>query len=183
MRDNLVVPQSTGKRTSNFLPVPPHDLDYEFQRIPLRPGEAPISQLEFHNMYRACPRLCCWWFRLTHCCNGPTNNYSPGSIYRRPTNDSLKLIPKRKSKWDLYANYRGEAWGLTASELPSFLGFLAYFFLSAIGPGVFYGLWLSIWNHKSDLQNAVIPIALVLSLWTLLWQCATGRWNSNREFD
>jgi hypothetical protein len=83
----------------------------------------------------------------------------------------------------MFKNYRGEAWGLTAFERPCFIHFLVYFFLSAIGPAVFWGLWLSIWKHAADLQNAAVPATVVLTLWALLWQCAGGKWNEDREFE
>jgi hypothetical protein len=172
---------SNGSRISNYLPVAPHDIDYEFDRVVLMDGDPPISQLEFRNMYRACSKPCCWWFRFTHNCNAPTNTYSPSSPLNRPTDHSLRLIPKKKTEWDIYENYRGEAWGLTPFELPCFIGFMAYFVLSVIVPIIFWALWLSIWNHKADLQNASVPALVTLALWALLWQSAGGSWNSDRE--
>jgi hypothetical protein len=106
-----------------------------------------------------------------------------GSRYQRPTDASLQLIPKRTSKWDMDENYLGEAYGLSSVKLPCFIGFMVYFFLSVAAPITFWVLWLSRWNHQADLQNAVIPIALVVSLWCMLFGCSGWSWNADREVE
>jgi hypothetical protein len=83
----------------------------------------------------------------------------------------------------MFENYRGVAWGLTAFELPCFIGFLAYFFLSAIVPAVFWGLQLLVWKHSASVQNVAIPVTFVLTLWGFLWQSTNMQWNTDRELE
>jgi hypothetical protein len=169
MRDNLIVSRSKGYEDpeDNYLPPPPHNQDYVFSSVQDMP---PIGRKEFRKMHYACRTKCCFWAQFLHTCDAPSGLYSNGSLKGQCTDESLQLIPKRLGSWDVYDNRRGEAWGLSMFESPSVLGVVAYLIVSLLGPIIFFSLWLSLWDQKLDLQNASVPILIVLAFWALIFQ-------------
>lgn len=145
---------------------------------------APIDQRQFRGLFYTCVQPCSALSQMLHDCKAPSPRHSPSNPNQpSKSDDLLQKIPRRKEEWNTGEDSLGYAWGLTAFDLPCFAGFVTYMVLSLVAPSVFWGLWLSIWNHEADLQNAAVPTGIVLGLWTWVWQWANGTWNRNEEIE
>ncbi|KAI0379455.1 hypothetical protein F5Y04DRAFT_128995 [Hypomontagnella monticulosa] len=174
--EKRVYSTSDGSGSRSYLPRAPYELDYEFSR---NGDKSPLI-----------PQTLFW----CHYYSRPSKLSLVRSIFRRNYNKSrdnealvppsneygtklLDVIPKRRHKWNSDYSFQF-AWGMTAFELPSFLGFIIYCGLCFVVPAAFWALWLSVMGHDADIQNASIPAVFVLSLWIGVYQMADGpRWN------
>jgi hypothetical protein len=95
----------------------------------------------------------------------------------------LRYVPKRYEKWEPPDGGFESAYGLTAFELPSFLGFWAYSSLAGAAVTIFFALWLSVMEHPADLQNASIPALIFVALWVAWLQSFRDKgWNRFEEY-
>jgi fatty acid desaturase len=78
--------------------------------------------------------------------------------------DAVQKLPKRKAALELQDGKRGFFWGLLIREKRSDLVISLYVLLFNIPGLVFFFLWLFVWGHDSDLQNAAVPVLTSLSL-------------------
>lgn len=110
--------------------------------------------------------------------NPPEDSYSPRMLWRFEQQarllDNLKsdtryiaVLPKKIKELNMRDGNREVFWGLYAVEEVGFLWFVGYTLL-CVSPGViFFFLWLLQWQHASDLQNAVVPLALTFTFLAL----------------
>ena len=183
MRRNLIISDSKGtdSSTDHYLPKSPDDLDYVYEPAEENP---PISASVFKRNLKACPERC-FWPGFLHCCDAANEDeysaYNTASSHSWPINGYLKLVPKRKEPWDIHGCGPGRAFGLTCFERLSFFKLLVWFSVTELGPIIFWVLWLSVWDHNGDLQNASLPFTMVFGLW-MLYLAFLGiiNWPENR---
>ncbi|KAH8752790.1 hypothetical protein F5883DRAFT_691293, partial [Diaporthe sp. PMI_573] len=78
-------------------------------------------------------------------------------------------FPKKKTTLEEAGRTRTEFWGIIPYEKISWSRVLLYN-LVCISPFlIFFLLWLSPLGVVNDLQNASVPVTIVLSLLTLFW--------------
>jgi hypothetical protein len=141
------------------------DYDY-FPRYP-EAQNPPVSQHEFSVHFNACGDSCSWAL---------SKNYVPilGSILhdclpRQNTKRAIKRIPKKKSPFDTSStdDEKAYAWGLEARHEISAAYVASYHLLILTFPFGFWGWWQA--THPGDLQNASIPVTVVLTMLSLFW--------------
>lgn len=76
--------------------------------------------------------------------------------------DATRGLPKRVREATLHLHDPEELWGIQVQHSFSAAGFLCYCLLSFLGPFAFW-CW---WQHKypTDLQNASVPLGMVIAL-------------------
>jgi hypothetical protein len=82
---------------------------------------------------------------------------------------ALDRIPKRNRWLDVGGQEREFFWGLLATEQVSALRVFWYHVLILSGPFAFWWLWLFLWGHSGDLQNASLPFSTVCVLLSMFW--------------
>jgi hypothetical protein len=80
----------------------------------------------------------------------------------------LDRIPKRSRCFERETS--SPIWGLEAVFAASFAYVLIYHFVIVAGPFAFFAWWLKF--HPDDLQNASIPLSIVLGALSLFWSGA-----------
>ncbi|EHK15609.1 uncharacterized protein TRIVIDRAFT_228635 [Trichoderma virens Gv29-8] len=144
----------------------PSDKDYHYDP---RAGERdarnpPISPHHFQTLFYACCSPCTWPFPHD-CIPVLTNTYN------------LARIPKRTREFESDPN--SPIWGFETVFAVSFGYVLAYHCLMVAGPFIFWGLWLKF--HPDDLQNASVPITVVIGALSLFWSGAGILTSRERE--
>jgi hypothetical protein len=104
------------------------------------------------------------------------NHYVPtvGSLLheclpRLNTTRAIKRIPKKKSPFDTSStdDKNAYAWGLEARHEIS-AAYVAFYHLLILAlPFSFWGWWQA--RHPGDLQNASVPVTIVLTMLSLFW--------------
>jgi hypothetical protein len=146
----------------------PKGTDYDYDpRHPPDVQNPPVRQHEFSMHLNACG-ICCNWVGpkghipalgyFLHECLPPLN-----------TRRAIKRIPKKKSPFDTSSLDDAEAyaWGLEAIHEISAFHLAAYHVLILAAPFGFWGWWQA--THPNDLQNASIPVVVVLTILSLFW--------------
>jgi hypothetical protein len=91
-----------------------------------------------------------------------------GCIKTRGLNDALQRIPKRKCRFELSTHVPREyMWGLHAHCRISAAMVVLWQFFITFGGWCFAGWWLK--HHHGDLQNAAVPLTLIIGALMLLW--------------
>lgn len=78
--------------------------------------------------------------------------------------DAIEALPKLKTAIELEDGKRELFWGLLVKEKRSDLMVLIYMTIFNIPSLLFFFLWLFLWGHDSDLQNASVPALTSMSL-------------------
>lgn len=124
----------------------------------------PISPHLFQALFYTCPSPCTW--RIPHeCIQAP-----PGSMH-------LERIPKRSKSFE--RDMDSPIWGFEAVFAVSHIYVLAYHCIMVTGPLIFWVWWLNI--HPGDLQNASIPMTIILACLSLFWSSAGILTNRSRD--
>lgn len=144
--------------------------EYSYNPQPIRP-EPPISGLEFReNFYGCYEDNCLWrkvplgglWSRIGLC--------DPIGIL---PSDRISRIPKRDRPVVVDSINDSEIfWGIVARERISFIRVCVYMSLLLAATIVFGAGWLEGWmgDHSGDLQNAIVPITIVLGVLAVTWR-------------
>lgn len=91
-----------------------------------------------------------------------------GCIKTQGRNDALQRIPKRNCRFELSTHVSREyMWGLHAHCQPSAAMVFLWTFLIILCGLCFAGWWLK--YHHGDLQNAAVPVTLLIGAMMLLW--------------
>lgn len=118
----------------------------------------PIGPHEFYDRFHACynPRSA---FHFLHKCTS----------FNKRTRDLLQLFPK--SNYDLVedSDRREPFWGIVARERPSIVRLLLYNLACASLCLTFFFMWLFSWGHGGDLQNASVPLSVMLAALSIFW--------------
>ncbi|KAI0867506.1 ankyrin repeat-containing domain protein, partial [Hypoxylon argillaceum] len=183
--ERRIHPTSTGSKMDSYLPIDaPHDREYDFKRVDI--GESPpIPQRVFYRHCLSRPN------RLYRTLSGL--NIRLGRRYRDPergdiprcsgNRELVDRVPKRYRQWLLDSDEFDTAFGLSAFELPSLLGFMCYSICIFLITIVFGALWISVWGHPADLQNATIPAVAFVMLWIFMYQGVRGKpWNRDEDY-
>lgn len=118
-----------------------------------------LFRVNLHGCRKPCLKSQIDMFELFHPCYGR----DPRGRHR-----ILKLLPKRRHKWDVDQDEDGEdAWGMNAVFAVAFYKVALYHLLILVGPAIFWGLWLREWPR--DWQNAAIPFFAMSVLLSLFW--------------
>ncbi|KAL6834007.1 hypothetical protein J3E69DRAFT_325707 [Trichoderma sp. SZMC 28015] len=144
----------------------PSDKDYHYDP---RAGERdvrnpPISPHHFQTLFYACPSPCTWPF--PHDCIPLIANTA-----------NLARIPKRTREFE--KDQSSPIWGFETVFAVSFSYVLAYHVVMVAGPLIFWGLWMKF--HPDDLQNASVPITVVIGALSLFWSGAGILTSRERE--
>lgn len=144
----------------------PSDKDYHYDP---RAGERdvrnpPISPHHFQTLFYACPSPCTWPF--PHDCITLIANTA-----------NLARIPKRTREFE--KDQSSPIWGFETVFAVSFSYVLAYHVVMVAGPFIFWGLWMKF--HPDDLQNASVPITVVIGALSLFWSGAGILTSRERE--
>ena len=82
--------------------------------------------------------------------------------------DALFKLPKRSQRFNLQTHVSRETiWGLHVQVRISAAMVVAWLLAITIGGWIFAGWWLK--DHPGDLQNASVPITLIIGALMLLW--------------
>ncbi|KAL7911036.1 hypothetical protein GGI35DRAFT_332667 [Trichoderma velutinum] len=144
----------------------PSDKDYHYDP---RAGERdvrnpPISPHHFQTLFYACRSPCTWPF--PHDC-----------IPLIANTVNLARIPKRTREFE--RDQSSPIWGFETVFAVSFSYVLAYHLVMVAGPFIFWGVWLKF--HPDDLQNASVPITVVIGGLSLFWSGAGILTSRERE--
>jgi hypothetical protein len=121
----------------------------------------PISPHLFEALFYSCRFPCAW--PIPHDCM-----HAPTGV------KNLERIPKRKRCFE--RDQTSPIWGLETVFAVSFAYVLMYHCVIVAGPFGFFVWWIKV--HPGDLQDASIPLAIVLGALSLFWSGAgilTGR--------
>ncbi|KAJ9611408.1 hypothetical protein H2200_004592 [Cladophialophora chaetospira] len=133
----------------------PEDTEYQYTRqLPLKPYVAPIPPEEWRHRFQG--------------------------LKTESRREALSLIPQRVSRFQLSTHVRREDfWGLNVEYRICLKVILMWHSLITAGGWIFIGWWLK--GHPGDLQNAVVPISLVLGVLVLFWTLLDKRFSQRRE--
>lgn len=136
--------------------LPTHQ-DYQYSP---RAGAAdamnpPISPHEFDALFYTCRFPCTW--PIPHDCILP-----PTGVRH------LERIPKRRRCFE--SDQTSPVWGLEAVFAVSSAYVFVYHCIMVAGPFAFFAWWLRV--HPDDLQNASVPVTVVLGALSLFWSSA-----------
>lgn len=115
----------------------------------------PISRHEFGALVHSCPLPCTRL--IPHDCMTPPK----GDIF-------LERVPKRAKCFK--GDQASPIWGFEAVFAVSFRYVCIYHCAMVAGPLIFWLLWLE--DHPDDLQNAAIPLTVVIGALSLFWSSA-----------
>lgn len=134
----------------------PDGVEYEYTRqLPLKPYVAPISPEEWRHRFQGIDT----GVRL----------------------EALPLIPQRVRSFQLSTHVRREDfWGLNIEYRLCLKVVLVWHLVFTAGGWIFVGWWLK--EHPGDLQNAVVPISLILGVLIVFWSLLDRRFSQRREF-
>jgi hypothetical protein len=134
--------------------------DFE-QNTALAFPHGPIPALQFHDRYYSCgdaywfQRLWYWFRRL----------WSPKQTQTNlPSEHALKSLPKRTKPILMEDGECETFYGLLAIERRCRFRVVMYLILFNLVWLIFAPLWIFVWGHPSDLQNAFTPLQVCLSL-------------------
>jgi len=143
------------RRKDDFPDASNADYDYAPKPMVCIP---PISEHEFYKRFHACRRK--------------------GSLYpplpcKRPagarTRDALSLLPKRISVLEEGGDAREMFWGLYARESISLKWVVLYNGACMLPVLVFFIVWLLPLGLAGDLQDAAVPLSVMLAMLSVFW--------------
>ncbi|KAH6714471.1 hypothetical protein BKA61DRAFT_482078, partial [Leptodontidium sp. MPI-SDFR-AT-0119] len=131
--------------------------EYQYEPNPMN-LIPPIGPHEFYDRFHACynPRSA---FHFLHKC----------ASFNKRTRDLLQLFPKSNSDLVEDSDKREPFWGIVARERPSIARLLLYNLACALPCLIFFFMWLFSWGHGGDLQNASVPLSVMLAALSVFW--------------
>lgn len=118
----------------------------------------PIGRHQFYDRFYACynPRSI---FHFYHVC----------SDFNKSARDLLELFPKCQLKMVEDSDVQESFWGIVAREQPSIFRLVLYNFACALPCILFFFMWLFSWGYDGDLQNASVPLSVMLAALSVFW--------------
>lgn len=118
----------------------------------------PIGPHQFYDRFYACynPRRI---FHFYHRCKK----------LNRSNRDLLDQFPKRKTSLIEDSDKHEAFWGIVAREQLSVFRILLYHFICVVPCVVFFFMWMFSWGHAGDLQNASVPLSVMLVALSIFW--------------
>jgi hypothetical protein len=103
-----------------------------------------------------------------------------GCVKTRGLNDALQRIPKRNQPFQLSTHScREYMWGLHAHSRISARMVVLWQFFITLGGWCFAAWWLK--DHHGDLQNAAVPVTLIIGALMLLWLPLNEKFKDSHE--
>ncbi|KAH7075153.1 hypothetical protein FB567DRAFT_632698 [Paraphoma chrysanthemicola] len=135
--------------------LPTDLIEYEYAPGPPNARNPLISQ-HHASIFLNCDSPCRW--RLFHEC-------VPDLISRK----TIDRVPIKRTRFDVgnINSPESEAWGLKAKHEVSAAHVALYHLLILALPFAFWGWWQA--THPADLQNASVPVTVVLGMLSLFW--------------
>ena len=138
----------------------PRSNDQMYHFLPRKPSppppNGPISREQFQDHYYLdhCPSMHEW------------RRYQLGyrGHFNKVNRVALDAVPKRLVQINMDDGVDEHFFGLYAKEERSFFRVAVYACLCNLPAVIFFFLWLFRWGHRADLQNALVPLTLSLSL-------------------
>lgn len=144
------------------------DKEYpEYNYSPQPMHVAPISKRIFHDLFHAC--------YTDHSLRHKIHQKMPGSAHCDVVDflprEMLDNLPKRdrEALHDAQLQSVENIWGLVAREQRSATRVFLYVLLSLVPPLWFFFGWVFELGHVNDLQNAMVPITMSLTVLSTLW--------------
>ncbi|KAL4734433.1 hypothetical protein BDV11DRAFT_174782 [Aspergillus similis] len=137
---------------------------YEYNPYPMD-IVPPITDHEFNSRFYEC--YCSNKHRLLHFFH-PCKKASGHSC------DALQLLPKKKTQLEQHGDKRQPFWGIYAQEIVCFRWVVAYHVVCLLPMVVFFFLWMFPLGFKGDLQDAAVPLTLMLGMLSLFWSLFLG---------
>ena len=102
---------------------------------------------------------------------------------RAHNHEILELLPKKLSQLDVNSDHRQIFWGLYARQQIHFFRVLMYNVICITPMIWFFFMWLFVWGHDGDQQNASVPLMMMMALLSLFWAMfiTSSRQNGNGE--
>jgi hypothetical protein len=129
---------------------------YNPKAPPIGEAKNPLISRHKASKFLNCDNPCRW--RLLHTC-------VPDLVNRRV----IERVPRKKSVFETDKDNSAEhqAWGLTIRFEVSARYVAFYLFFILTFPFALWGWWQA--THPDDLQNASVPVTVVLGLFSLFW--------------
>lgn len=143
---------------------PDHDDQYQYRPRPTQ--SAPITKHMFRHYFYGCYDS----DTLTHRFHSSIP-LVPACRIRNPASELLDFLPKRDRP--VAATTQSDkvefCYGLVARECRSFFRVVIYLCLIMAPAFWFVFAWLFEWGNSGDLQDATVPITLMLTAVSVLW--------------
>ncbi|KAI2464067.1 hypothetical protein F4781DRAFT_414221 [Annulohypoxylon bovei var. microspora] len=147
--------QFTPKQKNAFPEVANTDYEYEPRPMNFIP---PVSQHEFETRFYACDS------------SQPLRHwYHKCMVYGCQSYDILNLLPKKKTALEEAGDKREYFWGIYAREMVSFRWVIFYNVVCALPMLILFITWIVPAGKETDLQNASVPLTMVLTMLSLFW--------------
>jgi hypothetical protein len=143
--------------------------NYDYVAQPLNP---PISPHEFHCRFYSCYRPNRWSLHLFHVCKKAIG----------VSRDALNMIPKKKERLEEHGDKRQRFWGIYAREIVCFRWIVAYNLACMTPMVIFFFLW-TFRVGDGQLQNAAVPLSILLAGLSLFWSLFLGSLSFGRGGD
>ncbi len=130
----------------------------------------PVSEHEFYKRFYAChePRPAMHFY---HKCKKLGAH----------SHDLLSCFPKKKSELEESGDEREVFWGIYAREIISLRWVLFYNSVCVAPLVVFFFLWIFPMGFVNDLQNAAIPVSMMVAMLSLFWSVFLGSLQHGRS--
>jgi hypothetical protein len=156
---------------------PDHDDEYYYRPRPTY--SAPVTRHMFNHYFYGCYESDSLWHRFhTHL------PLAARCRIRNPANEMLDFFPKRDRPVST-ASQSGKVevcYGIAARECRSFLRIVVYLCLIMAPAFWFVFAWLFMWGDRGDLQDATVPLTLVLAMLSILWAVVHSGSDVRREY-
>lgn len=141
--------------------------DYDYSPRPPEAQNPPVSQHEFSMHLRSCGDSCHWNLLKNYV---PTfGNLLHDCLPRLEGRRAITRIPKKQTEFDTKCKdeQKAYAWGLEAKHEISAAYVAFYHLLILVLPFCFWAWWQA--KHPGDLQNASVPVTVVLTMLSMFW--------------
>lgn len=154
-----------------------HDNQYHYEP---KPTTSPlITKHMFRHYFYCCYDSGSLSHRLHSCLP-----LVPTCRIRNPASQLLEQIPKRDRPFEvaLQSDKVEVCYGLVAREYRSFLHVITYLCLSIAPAFWFTFAWIFQWGSRDDLQDATVPMTLMLAALSLLWAVVYSGSDVRRQY-
>lgn len=160
-------------RANRFSPVPSfsfpergRDIEYhEYTYSPQPMTQAPITKHMFNDLFYSCYDRDNLRHHFIH------KFLSSCDVIETLPQDLLDNMPKRDREVVTGAQFSRveHFWGIVAREQRSALRVVVYMLLSLMPTIWFLFMWLFVWGHEGDLQNATVPVTISIATLSMVW--------------
>lgn len=140
----------------------------------------PISEHEFYKrFYSSSPPRPLHW----HVLHSKTTRKCTQFKRRGHCREIIELLPKKLSLLDEGGDQREFFWGMFAREVVCLRWVFFYNVICMLPLVWFFFMWIFRWGHASDLQDASVPVTMVLGMLSVFWSIFLGSLQFGRSTD